>query len=91
LTYYEHLSEPMAELVTLLAKEFEKPTIGEELLRELGSRDVSDLKGPKTVVRFLVKLAELNPRMVLKMIVVLQRQLDSEVSLFLDGRKRDLI
>lgn len=33
LTYFEHLSEPMAELVALLAKEFDYSQLGEEVLR----------------------------------------------------------
>lgn len=33
LQYTEHLSEPMAELVALLAKEFDYSQLGEEVLR----------------------------------------------------------
>jgi condensin complex subunit 1 len=33
LQYTEHLSEPMAELVTILAKEFDYSQLGEEVLR----------------------------------------------------------
>lgn len=33
LTAYEHLPEPMAELVTILVKEFDYAHLGEELLR----------------------------------------------------------
>ena len=33
LQYFEHLSEPMAELVHILAKEFDYPQLGEEVLR----------------------------------------------------------
>lgn len=33
LQYAEHLSEPMAELVTILGKEFDYAQLGEEVLR----------------------------------------------------------
>ena len=33
ITAYEHLPEPMAELVYILAKEFDYPQMGEDLLR----------------------------------------------------------
>lgn len=38
LQYAEHLSEPMAELVTILAKEFDYAQLGEEVLRCVSSR-----------------------------------------------------
>lgn len=33
LQYTEHLSEPMADLVTILAKEFDYSQLGEDVLR----------------------------------------------------------
>lgn len=33
LQYTEHLAEPMADLVTILAKEFDYSQLGEEVLR----------------------------------------------------------
>lgn len=33
LTYFEHLSEPMAELLTILEKEFDHTQLTEEILR----------------------------------------------------------
>jgi condensin complex subunit 1 len=33
LQYFEHLSEPMAELVTIMSREFDYPQLGEEVLR----------------------------------------------------------
>lgn len=33
LQYYEHLSEPMAEALTVLAKEFDHTQLAEEILR----------------------------------------------------------
>ncbi len=38
-----------------------------------------DAKGPRSIGRFLVKLAELSPRLVLKQMSLLQAHLDCEV------------
>lgn len=80
LQYSEHLSDPMAELVHILNMTFDLPQIGDALLRDLASKHFSaqDTKGPRSFSRFLVKLAELSPRLVLKQIVVLKKHLDSE-------------
>ncbi|KAI5475738.1 hypothetical protein MNV49_000900 [Pseudohyphozyma bogoriensis] len=80
LQYTEHLSEPMAELCTILAKEFDYSQLGEEVLREIADKQFSaqDTKGPRSFSKFLIKLADISPRVVLKQIVVLQRHLDSE-------------
>lgn len=100
LQYTEHLSEPMAELVTILAKEFDYSQLGEEVLRcvfpALPSRsdtpltsecreiadkqfNAQDTKGPRSFSKFLIRLAEVSPRLVLKQIALLQKHLDSEV------------
>lgn len=81
LQYYEHLSEPMAEALTVLAKEFDHSQLAEEILREIASKNFNgqDTKGPRAFSRFLVRLAELSPRLVLKQISLLLVQLDSEV------------
>ncbi|KAI0074195.1 hypothetical protein K474DRAFT_1665696 [Panus rudis PR-1116 ss-1] len=80
LQYYEHLSEPMAECLTVLAKEFDHPQLGDEILREIAGKSFSaqDSKGPRAFSRFLVRLAELAPRAVLKQISLLLSHLDSE-------------
>ncbi len=38
LTYFEHMSEPMAELLTILEKEFDHIQVTEEILRWARSR-----------------------------------------------------
>lgn len=83
LQYYEHLSEPMAECLTVLAKEFDHPQLGDEILREIAGKtfNAQDSKGPRAFSRFLVKFAELSPRSVLKQISLLLSHLDSEVCL----------
>jgi condensin complex subunit 1 len=82
LQYYEHLSEPMAECLTVLAKEFDHAQLGDEILREISGKSFSaqDTKGPRAFSKFLVRLAELAPRTVLKQISLLLAHLDSEVS-----------
>lgn len=88
LQFYEHLSEAMAECLTFLTKEFDHAQLGDEILREIAGKKFSsadkkaaqDTKGPRSIARFLVKLAELSPRSILKQLSLLSDQLDSEVS-----------
>lgn len=87
LQYYEHLSEPMAECLTVLAKEFDHSQLGDEILREIANKTFGvqdtkqDNKVPRAFSRFLVRFAELAPRAVLKQISLLLTHLDSEVCL----------
>ncbi|PWN31904.1 uncharacterized protein FA14DRAFT_82463 [Meira miltonrushii] len=80
LAYYEHLPEPMAELLTYLRTEFDYERLGDEVLREVASREFGglDTKGPRCFARFLVRMAELSPRSVLRVMVVLKKHLDSD-------------
>ncbi|WVR03312.1 hypothetical protein IAU60_000303 [Kwoniella sp. DSM 27419] len=80
LTYFEHLSEPMAELLAILEKEFDFSQLGEEVLRDVASKSFAhnDVKGPRSFSRFLVRLAELSPRVVQKQMPLLLSHLDSE-------------
>lgn len=82
LAYYEHLSEPMAELLALLRLEFDYERLGDEVLREVAAREFGglDTKGPRCFARFLVRMAELSPISVLRVISLLKKHLDSEVS-----------
>lgn len=84
LTYFEHLSEPMAELLAILEKEFDFSQLGEEVLRDVAGKTFAhnDAKGPRSFSRFLVRLAELSPRMVQKQMPLLLAHLDSEVGHF---------
>ena len=91
LQFYEHLSEPMAECLSFLVKEFDHAQLGDEILREIAAKDFStgdkgtkvaqDSKGPRSIARFLVKFAELSPRSILKQLSLLLNQLDSEVKM----------
>ena len=90
LQFYEHLSEPMAECLSVLAKGFNHAQLGDEILHEIARKDFSagdkgtkatqDSKGSQSIARFLVflvKFVELSPRLVLKQLSLL---LDSGVS-----------
>jgi hypothetical protein len=81
LTYFEHLSEPMAEFLHILAEQYDYPQLGEEILRELSNKEFNsnDTRGPKSVSTFMIKLSELAPRLVIKQMTMLAKQLDSEV------------
>lgn len=80
LQYYEHLSEPMAECLNILARDFDHPQLGDDILREIAGKSFSaqDTKGPRAFSRFLVRYAELAPRQVLKQLSLLIAHLDSE-------------
>jgi condensin complex subunit 1 len=83
LTYFEHLSEPMAELLEMLEKEFDYGQLGEEVLRDVAAKTSfakEDVKGPRSFSRFLVKMAEGGVRGVQKQMPLLLVQLDNEVS-----------
>lgn len=81
LTYFEHLSEPMAEFLNILSDQYDYPQLADEALRELSNKEFStnDTRGPKSVSAFIVKLSELAPRLVIKQMTMLAKQLDSEV------------
>ncbi|WVQ93873.1 hypothetical protein IAU59_000951 [Kwoniella sp. CBS 9459] len=80
LTYFEHLSEPMAELLSILEKEFDFSQLAEEVLRDVSGKTFAhnDVKGPRSFSRFLVRLAELSPRVVQKQMPLLLAHLDSD-------------
>ncbi|CDR99695.1 hypothetical protein [Sporisorium scitamineum] len=80
LQYYEHLAEPMAELLAIMRLEFDYERLGEDVLREVAAKNFGamDTKSPRSFGRFLVRMAELSPRSVLKQISLLQKHLDSE-------------
>lgn len=82
LTYFEHLSEPMAEFLHILTEQYDYPQLGDEILKELSNKEFNsnDTRGPKSVSSFIAKLSELAPRLVIKQMTLLAKQLDSEVS-----------
>ncbi|CCG81842.1 Condensin complex subunit 1 [Taphrina deformans PYCC 5710] len=80
LQYFEHLSEPMAELLQILSEQYDYPQLTDEILRELSNQEfnANDNKGPKSVSAFLIRISELMPRQVLKQITLLAKFLDCE-------------
>ncbi|PQE26453.1 Condensin complex subunit 1 protein [Rutstroemia sp. NJR-2017a BBW] len=80
LTYFEHLAEPMAEFLQILSEQYDYPQLSDEIIRELSNKEFNsnDTKGPKSVSAFIVKLSELAPRLVIKQMTMLAKQLDSE-------------
>ncbi|KAI9722844.1 MAG: Condensin complex subunit [Chrysothrix sp. TS-e1954] len=80
LTYFEHLSEPMAELLNILAEQYDFAQLSEDVLRELSSKEFNsnDLKGPRSVSAFISKLSELAPRLVIKQMTSLAQFLDAD-------------
>lgn len=73
----------MAEFLHILAEQYDYPQLADEILRELSNKEFNsnDTKGPKSVSAFMVKLSELAPRLVIKLVTLLAKQLDSEVRL----------
>ncbi|EQK98175.1 condensin complex component cnd1 [Ophiocordyceps sinensis CO18] len=80
LTYFEHLAEPMAEFLHILAETYDYPQLADEVLREISNKEFNsnDTRGPKSVSAFVAKLSELAPRLVIKQMTMLAKQLDSE-------------
>lgn len=72
----------MAEFLYILAEQYDYPQLADEILRELSNKEFNsnDTRGPKSVSAFIVKLSELTPRIAIKQMTMLAKQLDSEVS-----------
>jgi len=60
LTFYEHLSEILAEGLTQLRIEYDYPQLGDDVIREIAGKTFNgtDNKGPRSFAKFLVKYAE---------------------------------
>ncbi|EME42550.1 hypothetical protein DOTSEDRAFT_155413 [Dothistroma septosporum NZE10] len=80
LTYFEHLSEPMAEFLNILYEQYDYPQLAEEVMKELSNKEFSanDTKGPKSVSSFVARLSELAPRLVQRQVTYLAKLLESE-------------
>lgn len=71
----------MAEFLHILAETYDYPQLADEVLREISNKEFNsnDNRGPKSVSSFITKLSELTPRLVIKQMTMLAKQLDSEV------------
>ncbi|KAK9496127.1 armadillo-type protein [Lipomyces doorenjongii] len=80
LTYYDHLSDTIAEFLRILYEQYDYPQLADEILRELSNKEFNsnDSKGPKPVSAFLVRFSELAPRLVMQKMTLLAKHLDSE-------------
>ena len=80
LTYFEHLAEPMAEFLNILAEQYDYPQLAEEVMKELSNKEFSanDTKGPKSVSTFVARFSELAPRVVQRQVTYLAKLLESE-------------
>lgn len=93
LTYFEHLSEPMAEFLQILSEQYDYPQLVDEILRELSAREYNsnDTRGPKSVSGFIIKLSEVAPRLVIKQMSALIKLLDSEVCVPIEHQFPELL
>ncbi|OAK94746.1 hypothetical protein IQ06DRAFT_285887 [Phaeosphaeriaceae sp. SRC1lsM3a] len=80
LTYFEHLSEPMAEFLHVLKDSYDYPQLTEDVLKDISNKEFSatDLKGPKSISTFLIKISELCPDLVIRQMALLANLLESE-------------
>ena len=70
----------MAEFLHILSEQYDYPQLTDEVLRDLSNKEFNnnDTRGPKSVSTFFVKLSELAPRLIIKQMTLLIKQLDSE-------------
>ena len=70
----------MAEFLHILAEQYDYQQLCDEILRELSNKEFNsnDTKGPKSVSSFIIKLSELVPKLVIKQMTLLAKQMDSE-------------
>ncbi|KAF9920846.1 Condensin complex subunit [Linnemannia zychae] len=82
LQYWEHTPEPMAELLEMLSSDYDFPQLMESILRDVASKEfdeaIKDLSAPRAYSKFLVKLSEIAPKLVLKQMGLLIQHLDGE-------------
>ena len=73
----------MAHCLWVLSKDFDHNQLGDEILREVSNKNFSgqDQRQTKSFSKFLSKIAEVCPRMVLKQMSLLVNHLDADVSL----------
>ncbi|ODQ82595.1 hypothetical protein BABINDRAFT_159148 [Babjeviella inositovora NRRL Y-12698] len=79
LTYFFHLTGTMAELLKVVAEEYDYTNITDEVLREISNKrfNSNDTNGPKTISAFIVRLSELIPRVVMKQMSYIAKLLDN--------------
>ncbi|KAF9919096.1 Condensin complex subunit [Lobosporangium transversale] len=82
LQYWEHTPEPMAELLEMLINEYDYSQLTDSILRDISSKEFDeaykDVSVPKAFSKFLTKLSEVAPKVVLKQMGLLIDHLDGE-------------
>ncbi|KAF9438398.1 Condensin complex subunit [Entomortierella beljakovae] len=82
LQYWEHTPEPMAELLEMLINDYDYSQLADSILRDVSSREfdeaIKDVSVPRAFSKFLVKLSEVAPKVVLKQMGLLIEHLDGE-------------
>ncbi|KAI9242455.1 MAG: armadillo-type protein [Podila humilis] len=82
LQYWEHTPEPMAELLEMLITIYDFQQLADSVLREVSTKEfeesIKDITVPKAYSKFLVRLSELAPKVVLKQMGLLIDHLDGE-------------
>ncbi|KAG0366325.1 Condensin complex subunit [Gamsiella multidivaricata] len=82
LQYWEHTPEPMAELLVMLINDYDYSQLADSILREVSAKEFGetnkDVSVPRAFSKFLVKLSELAPKLVLKQMGLLIDHLDGE-------------
>lgn len=78
--YFEHISEPLADLLFMLYNDYDNSTLAEEIIREICDRgfNSNDTKGPKMVAIFFLRLTQLAPKLVLKNFTYMIQMLGGE-------------
>ncbi|CAR25264.1 condensin subunit YCS4 [Lachancea thermotolerans CBS 6340] len=79
LTYFVHLNNFSAELLQAINDDFDFPQLTEDILRDISNKEFNskDVKGPKSIATFLVKLSELIPRIVLRQMTLIVKLLNN--------------
>lgn len=78
---YPQLSDEILKYLVLATEQYGFVLL--TLCRELGNKEFNsnDTRGPKSVSSFIIKLSELAPRLIIKQMTLLAKQLDSEVKI----------
>ncbi|KAF9174343.1 Condensin complex subunit [Mortierella sp. AD010] len=83
LQYWEHTPEPMAELLEMLVNHHDYSQLADNILRDISPRKfdetIKDTNVPRAFSKFLVKLSEIAPKVVLRQMGLLIEQLDGEL------------
>lgn len=79
LTYFTHLTGAMAELLHILAEQYDYIQLTDETLQEVSNKqfNANDNNGPRSISQFIIRLSELSPKLVLKQMSSISRLLDN--------------